>query len=166
MEWRISHRFDPAACAIADRHYNRQKIGTPQFVPPGRCLVLLAPGPALWVTSWPFAEFTQHAWAGAWVCSAFRREGGAQASLMIREAVAATIAYFGAPPPLGMITFIDRRQVPPLHTRTGDMWGYTYRRAGFVDAGETKGGLLALQLWPNAMPASEAALQSQGRLFA
>ena len=41
---------------IAARHYNRQKIGTQQFVPPGRCYVLLAvPGPALWVTSWPFA---------------------------------------------------------------------------------------------------------------
>lgn len=43
MNWRISHRADPVACRIADRHYNRQKVGTPQFVPPGRCLVLLAP---------------------------------------------------------------------------------------------------------------------------
>lgn len=39
--WHLSHRFDPRAVAIADRHYNRQKPGTPQFVPPGRCKVLL-----------------------------------------------------------------------------------------------------------------------------
>lgn len=165
MNWTISHRADPSACLVADRHYNRQKPGTPQFVPPGRCLVLTAPGPCLWVTSWPFAEYTRHAWAGAWVCSAFRREGGSAASTLIREAVAATIAHYGAPPPLGMITFIDRAKVPSLHTRKGDVWGYTYRRAGFVDAGETKGGLIALQLWPDAMPPAERAIGAQVHLF-
>jgi hypothetical protein len=75
--WRLSHRADPEAVAIADRHYNRQKPGTPQFVPPGRCLVLVATeGVALWVTSWPFAEYVRHRWPGAWVNSCFRREGG------------------------------------------------------------------------------------------
>lgn len=54
--WRLSWRADPAARAIADRHYNRQKPGAAQFVPPGRCLVLKAfDGSAVWVTSWPFA---------------------------------------------------------------------------------------------------------------
>jgi hypothetical protein len=51
MIWRLSHRADPFARLIADRHYNRQKIGTPQFVPPGRCMVLTAEtegGKALW----------------------------------------------------------------------------------------------------------------------
>jgi hypothetical protein len=76
MQWRISDRADPEARALADRHYNRQKPGTPQFVPPGRCLVLVC-DKAFWVTSWPFAEYTKHAWAGAWVCSAFRNEGAA-----------------------------------------------------------------------------------------
>jgi len=27
--WQLSHRADPKARDIADRHYNRQKIGTP-----------------------------------------------------------------------------------------------------------------------------------------
>ena len=67
MRWALSHRFDARALPLADRHYNRQKVGSPQFVPPGRCLVLLTEDArALWVTSWPFAEFTKHAWAGAW----------------------------------------------------------------------------------------------------
>ena len=35
-----SHRADPEVVPLADRHYNRQKIGSPQFAPPGRCLVL------------------------------------------------------------------------------------------------------------------------------
>ena len=40
MRWSLSWRADPRAAAIADRHYNRQKPGADQFVPPGRCVVL------------------------------------------------------------------------------------------------------------------------------
>ncbi len=66
MLWHLSHRADQWAVAIADRHYNRQKPGTPQFVPPGRCVVLLTPdADAFWVSSWPFAEYVRHEWAGA-----------------------------------------------------------------------------------------------------
>ena len=110
MIWHQSNRADPRARVIADRHYNRQKPGTPQFVPPGRCCVLYAEtngGKALWVTSFPLAQYVKHAWAGAWVCSAFRNEGADIASELIRDAVAATRAYLGEPPELGMITFID-----------------------------------------------------------
>ena len=63
--WVLSHRADPAARVLADRHYNRQKIGSPQFVPPGRCVVFISRNAlAFWVTSWPYAEFVKHAWAG------------------------------------------------------------------------------------------------------
>lgn len=168
MNWRLSNRFDPAALPLADRHYNRQKPGTPQFVPPGRCVVLTAGDPvtALWVTSWPFKQYTKHQWAGAWICSAFRREGGARASELIREAVAITRAIFGIPPALGMITFIDRRKVPPLHTRRGDIWGYTYRKAGFREVGESKKNrLLCLQLLPEDMPAPMPKIDVQLPLF-
>src|SRR5258708_21960634 len=87
--WRISHRADTAALPLADRHYNRQKIGSPQFVPPGRCIVLLTDcHKAVWVTSYPFAQYVKHAWAGAWVNSLFRTEGAGLASNLILEAVA------------------------------------------------------------------------------
>jgi hypothetical protein len=58
------------------------------------------------------------------VCSAFRNEGAGIASEMIREAVSATRAYFGDPPPLGMITFIDRKKVKPTM--------YTERKRGVI----------------------------------
>lgn len=171
MIWTISHRADPFSRDIADRHYSRQKVGSPQFVPPGRCFVLKAEkatGRAFWVTSWPFAEYVKHAWAGAWVCSAFRNESAGVASEMIREAVAATRDYFGEPPVLGMITFIDRSKVEPIRRRGRDVWGYTYQLAGFREAGETKGGLLAMQLLPQDMPESQAAsgrfVNTQGSL--
>lgn len=149
MTWRLSWRADPVARTLADRHYNRQKVGAPQFVPPGRCLVLIADAPAVWVTSWPFAEYVKHEWAGAWVNSMFRKEGGGNlASDLIREAVAITRWRWPDVPSLGMVTFIDRSKVKAKRDP-----GYCYLQAGFERVGETKGGLVALQLLPAAMPA-------------
>ena len=151
--WRLSHRFDPLALPLADRHYNRQKIGSPQFVPPGRCFVLLAAG-ALWVTSWPFAEYVRHAWQGAWVNSLFRREEGPQASDLIRAAVAHTRAIW-TPPELGMVTFVSPKHVKPTMRRGKAIYGYCYLKAGFTHVGFTKGGLWAWQMLPHEMPDAE-----------
>lgn len=157
MMWHLSHRADPAARVLADRHYNRQKPGTPQFVPPGRCLVLIADS-CLWVTSWPFAEYVRHAWPGAWINSCFRREGGDHlASDLIRAAVAATRWKWPDAPELGMVTFVDADRV--RHKRDP---GRCYRHAGFRLVGETKGGLLAWQLLPEDMPEPEPPIGAQG----
>lgn len=162
MNWYLSNRADPAALPLADRHYNRQKPGTPQFVPPGRCLVLLtADAGALWVTSWPFADYVKHRWGGARVNSAFRRESGPLASDLIREAIAVTRWHWPETPSLGMVTFIDRDKVK----RKRD-FGRCYRRAGFIEDGETKGGLLALRMPPEAMPEAAPPMKKQGDLFA
>lgn len=160
--WHISHRADKAALPLADRHYNRQKIGSPQFVPPGRCLVLMTQCQrALWVTSWPFAQYVKHAWAGAWVCSMFRNEGAGLSSKLILEAVAATRAHYGEPPSLGMITFVDMKKTKPKRDP-----GYCYLMAGFRRVGNTKGGLAALQLLPHEMPAAEFAIGDALEMFA
>lgn len=166
--WWVSHRADPEVVPLADRHYNRQKIGSPQFVPPGRCLVLKTqPLDAFWITSWPFAEFVKHAWAGAWVCSAFRNEGDHLSSDLILQAVAATRSKW-EPPELGMITFVDARKVK--HKRDP---GRCYLKAGFKNVGHTKGGLVALQLLPGEMPDAAPPrcerienAQRQARMFA
>lgn len=144
MMWIRSHRFDKDVVPLADRHYNRRKIGSPQFAPPGRCLVLKTPAlDAFWITSWPFAEYVRHAWPGAWICSAFRNEGPSLSSDLIRAAVAETVSFYGPPPELGMVTFVDPRKV-----RRKRDFGRCYRKAGFVECGMTKGGLIALQWKP------------------
>lgn len=149
-EWRLSHRADWAALPLADRHYNRQKIGSPQFVPPGRCVVLVAgvPASALWVTSWPFPEYVRHAWPGAWINSLFRREQGGLASEMIREAVGITRGIWPAPDN-GIVTFVDADKT---HRKRDP--GRCYRKAGFKHVGFTKGGLWAFQMLPHEMPAA------------
>lgn len=154
MKWCLSHRADSAARPLADRHYNRQKPGTPQFAPTGSCLVLLTEcGRAFWITSAPFAEYVKHEWAGAWICSAFRNEGAGLASELIRQAISATRAHYGDPPDLGMVTFVNRKFVTPYVTPKGRLiYGQTFRQAGFREVGETKGGLMALQILPEEMP--------------
>jgi hypothetical protein len=51
-----------------------------------------------------------------------------------------------------MITFVNREKVRPTMVRGKPVWGWTFRKAGFVEVGETAGGLLALQLRPDDMP--------------
>jgi hypothetical protein len=162
--WLRSSRGDKRALPLADRHYNRQKIGAPQFVPPGRCLVLMtADAGALWVTSWPLPQYVKHEWAGAWVNSLFRNERPDlyRSSELILEACAATRAVFGEPPgPHGMVTFIDAGAVRPKRDP-----GRCYRRAGFDVVGRTKEeGHVALVLPPDRFPAAVAALGSQSLL--
>lgn len=170
--WRLSHRADKRALPLADRHYNRQKIGSPQFVPPGKCFVLLATdADALWVTSWPIAAYVKHAWAGAWINSLFRNETHGIASEMILAAVAATRLAWSEVPPLGMVTFVDPKHVPAMVRRLPPpqrrrhvfeieerkaIHGYCYLQAGFVHVGYTKGGLWTWQLAPEDMPPADA----------
>lgn len=157
QNWVLSSRSDRRALPLADRHYNRQKIGSPQFVPPGRCLVLLTPDAgALWVTSWPFAEYVKHAWGGAWMNSLFRNERPDLylSSDLIRQAVAVTRWYYKCRPCLhGMITFIDAGK-----TRRKRDPGRCYARAGFKHVGFTKAGLWVFQMKAAEMPKPEAPL--------
>lgn len=164
MIWKSSHRADKNALPLADRHYNRQKIGSPQFVPPGRCMVLLTPDRgALWVTSFPFAQFVKHAWAGAWVNSLFRRESGALASDLIKDAVAATVHTWPEPPSvlypycnyqICMVTFID-----PKHVHHKRDFGRCYVKAGFKRCkGKTKAGLVVVHLATRNIPIGRAPL--------
>ena len=163
MIWQLSHRADPKAVALADRHYSRQKPGTPQFVPPGRCMVLYAEtatGKAVWVTSWPFAQYVKHAWAGAWVCSIFRNEEAGLSSSLIGEVVAATRAFFGEPPALGIITFVLPKALRSVNP------GACFKHAGWRIAGAAKDGKPCLQLLPDSMPQPEAPIGYQRSLVA
>jgi hypothetical protein len=169
IRWRLSHRADPEAREIADRHYSRQKVGARGFVQPGSCFVLKTDS-ALWVTSNPIPAYVRHAWAGAWQCTTFRNEGGESSSELITEAVALTRGHYGEPPDLGMVTFVDPRKVQGFFVRTREgrelRWGYSFWQAGFKFCGWTKGGLYALQLLPEDMPQPLRIKSAQQSLFA
>ena len=154
MRWQRSHRFDARALPLADAHYNRRKVGSPQFVPPGGNVVLLTlDADALWVTSTPFAQYVRHDWPGAWVNSLFRNEGPSLSSELIIEATAASRAILGDPPPEGIVSFID-----PSKTRRKRDPGRCYIRAGWHYLGLTKGGLVVVGLPADEFPPAAAPL--------
>jgi len=179
-DWRLSWRADPKARVLADRHYSRQKVGAAQFVPPGRSVELLTErADALWVTSWPYAEYVHRDWKDAWLCSLFRNESELLSSELIREAVAITRGIWPEVPTIGMVTFVDRSKVKSKRDP-----GRCFTRAGFRPAicyahawldlimddcsscqGRTKGGLLALQLLPEDMPPPLVILDHQPSLW-
>lgn len=146
------HRADPRALPLANRHYNRQNPNSPQFMPPGSCLCLLAgenpAAGALWGTLAPKKQYVQHQWAGAWTCTLFRNESAVLSSNLIRQAVAATVHRYGAAPPEGFITFVDRAQ-----TKGKRDPGFCYLMAGWHPIGRSQKGLYAFGLGPGEMPA-------------
>jgi hypothetical protein len=156
MMWKRGNRSDPEALQLADRHYNRQKVGSVQFVPPGRCLVLKTDG-AVWVTSWPFPEYVRHAWPGAFINSLFRKECDGMASEFIRAACAATRAEWPELPSFGMVTFIDPQHVHARKVHGRLCIAHSYFEAGFVHVGYTKAGLWVMQLTPDRFPDAEPA---------
>lgn len=191
MRWRESWRADPEARRIADGHYSRQTPGADQFVQPGRCVVLVIPEVAYWVTSWPFPEYVKHAWPTAWSCSALRNlrfctlcnapapcathpsaptATRYRSSDLIVEAIAATRFYWAAPPD-GMITFVDATKV--LHKRDP---GRCFLKAGLHRSGTlpgctcegkpgaTKDGLLAFHMAACQMPPARQPLGAQTAL--
>jgi hypothetical protein len=99
---------------------------------------------AVWVTSWPFGEYVQHAWPGAWVNSLFRNESKHRASDLIRHAVAHTRANWPDVPELGMVTFVD-----PDEVKDKQIPGWCYLRAGWSHVGFTAGGLWVWQQLPD-----------------
>jgi hypothetical protein len=47
--WRSGNKASPLGAALADRHYSRRKVGSPQFMPPGETIVLISNcGRAVW----------------------------------------------------------------------------------------------------------------------
>ena len=104
--WRRTTKFDPRAAALADRHYSRRTVGSPQFMPPGRTLVLVTEaGDAVWGTHWPDPALTLDG-LDAWRCSIFRNEGPHLSSDLIVEAMQRTAETWRERPQDGWLTFV------------------------------------------------------------
>ena len=112
--WQVRSRSDPAALALADRHYSRKTKGAPWIGPPGRVLVLVTPCErALWLTHWPRADLALDG-LDCWRCSIFRNEGAGRSSLLIGAAMALTAArwrWHQPQPADGWVTWVDPGKV-------------------------------------------------------
>lgn len=129
--WQVRHRFDRAAAALADRHYSRERVGSPQVGGPGYLLVLVTPCErACWITK-QHALTTRTARAladglDAYRCAMFRNEGAGLSSDLIRAAVELTERLWGPPPADGWATYVRRDLVRSTNP------GYCFKQAGWT----------------------------------
>lgn len=148
MLWRQTWVADPKARELADRHYSRGTVGAAQFAPPGYKVVLVLPGyKGLWVSQTVTPGMPRADGGEYWYCSLFRNESSRLASVLIRQAIEATLWVWRHHrlPADGFRTFIKESaiQAPP----TGKAHGWTFEQVGFQPTGYTKWNhLLRLEL--------------------
>lgn len=116
---------DPAANALADRHYSRRTPGAGRMGPPGRKVVFVTPCErAVWLTHWPDPAIAMDG-LDSWRCAIFRNEGAGLSSELIVAAMVLTAELWEARPADGWVTWIDTR-----HVRSANP-GYCFKRAGW-----------------------------------
>ena len=114
-------KFDAESAFLADRHYSRQTPGSPQFMPPGRTIVLRNNEGTV-VFGWLWQEKRDDGQDG-YNCSIFRNESSRAASDIILEAEQVARRVWG---PNRIFTYVDPNSVK--HSRTP---GRCFLKAGW-----------------------------------
>lgn len=146
--WMVVPKFTPAAALLADGHYSRRTIGSPQFMPPGQTLVLLT-GDELAVFGWwrphPDAGIKALNGLDGWTCTIFRNTGPQLSSALILAAEAELLARYDCGPD-GLITYVwDARVRSPNP-------GYCFKAAGWRVTGRSADGRKTLLQKPVLKP--------------
>jgi len=102
------NKFDPESAALADRHYSRQTVGSNQFMPPGRTMVLRNAEGTI-VFGWLSQDKRDDHQIG-YNCSIFRNESDRLSSDVILEAERAVAEAWGAN---RLFTYVDPSALRP-----------------------------------------------------
>ena len=89
MVWQRVTKFDPRAARLADRHYSRRKVGSPQFMPPGETVILLTDTEDAvfgWWRPHPRSGIVAMNGLDGWTCTIFRNESMNLSSTLILDA--------------------------------------------------------------------------------
>lgn len=132
--WERVKKFDVRACALADRHYSRRKVGSPQFMPPGQTIVLLSHDEAAVFGWWrpdPKSGIKQMNGLDGWTCTIFRNESGLLSSELILDAELAIAEFDYDCGPDGLLTYVWDRKIASVNP------GYCFKRAGWKTRGRS-----------------------------
>jgi hypothetical protein len=127
--WELTHKADKRGAALADRHYSRRTVGSPQFMPPGDTIVLVTPdGLAVWGWWRPHPRSGIVAMNGldGWTCSIFRNEGPHLSSDLVLAAETALVESGRGCGPDGMLTYVWDKRVRSTNP------GACYKHAGWT----------------------------------
>jgi hypothetical protein len=124
--WTETGKFDPIGARLADGHYSRRTIGSPQFMPPGQTLVLVRPDAVFgWWRPHPASGIKAMNGFDGWTCSIFRNTGSELSSLLILEAERLLARKYECGPS-GMLTYVWDKKVRSANP------GYCFKKAGWV----------------------------------
>lgn len=142
--WLKVTKFDARTAAIADRHYSRRTIGSPQFMPPGETLVLLSADERAvfgWWRPHPRSGIKAMNGLDGWTCTIFRNESLLmRSSDLILEAEKELMQAGRTIGPDGFITYVWDRKI------TSGNPGYCFKCAGYRRAGRSADGKKTLLL--------------------
>ena len=127
--WVRRQKFYPPAAAMADRHYSRRKVGSPQFMPPGQTIVLTTPDDRALFGWWrpdPKSGIVPMNKLLGWTCTIFRNESELRSSELILAAERALVEHSGECGPDGMLTYVWDKKVSSKNP------GYCYKCAGWT----------------------------------
>lgn len=116
----VVDKFDFESVRLADEHYSRQKVGTNQFMPPGRTIVIRDPEGTV-VFGWLSQQFRDDAECG-YNCSIFRNVSARLSSDVILECEQIVFEAWGEN---RLFTYVD-----PAHIRSINP-GYCFKMAGW-----------------------------------
>ena len=136
--WHRVTKFNADSAALADRHYSRRKIGSPQFMPPGQTVILMtAAADAVfgWWRPDPTSGIKQMNGLDGWTCTIFRNESLAwRSSRMILAAERFLLDLGVTVGPDGFITYVWDRKVASTNP------GYCFKQAGWKVTGRSADG--------------------------
>lgn len=132
--WIRVTKFDQRACALADRHYSRRKVGSPQFMPPGQTIVLLtedAQSVFGWWRPHPTSGIKAMNGLDGWTCTIFRNEGKEISSELILAAEDFLHQSGLSIGPDGLITYVFDSKIRSANP------GYCFKLAGWRKTGRS-----------------------------
>jgi hypothetical protein len=137
IHWLRVGKFTPAACDLADRHYSRRKAGSPQFMPPGQTIVLLATDFRAvfgWWRPHPVSGLVAMNNLNGWTCTIFRNEGAVRSSELILDAEGAMAEAGYDIGPDGLLTYVWDAKIRSTNP------GYCFKQAGWKAIGRSADG--------------------------
>jgi hypothetical protein len=129
-------KFTPAAARLADGHYSRRTVGSPQFMPPGQTLCLLTPDADAVFGWWrpdPSSGIVAMNGLDGWTCTIFRNIGPQQSSTLILAAELELMARHECGPD-GLLTYVWDAKVASANP------GYCFKMAGWQSIGRSADG--------------------------
>ncbi len=137
MPWLQVDKFDEGSCRLADRHYSRRKVGSPQFMPPGQTIVLATPERDAVFGWWrPHPDSGIEAMNGldGWTCTIFRNESQRRSSALVLAAERALRDTGHSVGPDGLLTYVWDSKIKSVNP------GYCFKVAGWKAVGRSADG--------------------------